>query len=172
MFIRAVQCWLLSRILSILVASDWCIWEHLAWWWVLFPGIAGIYSPYMDIHAYIWTWLINQLKDKNYAGTCTVGKIIPIETHQASSSPCDRVSHSSWWLEPPTGNWKVIGPISEQFVMYTAVLNICFRFVAWFYFSNIVCIIFPFVYCYYLFYVFPHKILNYFHWSALELLVT
>lgn len=35
--------------------------------------------------------------------------------------------------------------------MYAAVLNICFRFVAWFYFSNIVCFIFPFVYCYYLF---------------------
>ena len=37
-------------------------------------------------------------------------------------------------LEPPTGNWKVMGSISEQFVMYTAVLDIYFHFITWFVF--------------------------------------
>ena len=69
---------------------------------------------------------------KIYAGT--LGKIIPIETNQTNRSLCDRVSHSSWWLEPPTGNWKVMGSISGQFVIYTAVFDMYFRFITWFVF--------------------------------------
>ena len=89
---------------------------------------------------YIHMELTNKLiKRKNLCWYMYCRQIIPTETLQASSSLCDRVSHSSWWLEPPTGNWKIIGSISEQFVMYTAVFPLR-RMV---YFSNIVWIISP-----------------------------
>ena len=41
-----------------------------------------------------------------------------------------------------------MGSIFEQFVMYTAILDIYFRFITWFVFFNIF-FIFSFFYCYY-----------------------